>query len=229
MVPENVHTPFDNKREGRFFMRNRTYCGAAALILTLTLCVCTLADYAAACAGVRQGVLRLHITADSDAPEAQEVKLKVRDALLENGAEIFDGSVTAAEAEEKLEPYLADIEKTADAVLKENGCGYTARAYIVNEYFAAREYDGITLPAGRYTALRVALGTGEGKNWWCVMFPPLCLPAAAQPCDEAFAVFAGEGEHVVKAEKGYKVRFKLVELAERVLEKLREPDSGRRD
>ena len=213
-----------------FFLMNRTYCGIAALILTLTLCVCSFADYASACKNVREGVLRLHITADSDSAEAQEVKLKVRDALLESGARIFDGSVTAEEAEEKLTPYLADIEKTADEVLKKNGFEYSAKAYIVNEYFGVREYDGVTLPAGRYTALRVALGTGEGKNWWCVMFPPLCLPAAAADADnDVFAVFDGEGEHVVKPEGGYKIKFKLVEVAERVMERIRSSDFGIRN
>lgn len=201
---------------------NRTYCGIAALILTIALCVGGVADYVVACRNVREGVLRLHITADSDTEEAQEVKLKVRDALLESGAAIFNGSVTAEEAQERLEPYLADIEKTADGVLRENGFDYTARAYIVNEYFGVREYDDITLPAGCYTALRVALGSGEGKNWWCVMFPPLCLPAAsAKEKDDVFAVFSGNGERVVKAEGGYKVRFKLVEVAEKLMEKLR--------
>ena len=198
----------------------KTYCGIAALILAVALTVCSIGDYFTDCSEVRSGVLRLHITANSDSDADQTVKLMVRDALLKSGNEIFDGSVTAADAEEKLSPHLADIEKTACGVLKANGFDYGARAYIVNEYFDVREYDGVTLPAGNYTALRVALGSGEGKNWWCVMFPPLCLPAACED-DDAFAVFGGEGANVVKAQSGYKIKFKIVEAAERFMERLR--------
>lgn len=199
----------------------KTYCGMAALLVAIALTVCCITDYYRSCEEVRDGVLRLHITANSDSEEDQAVKLKVRDALLENGAGIFDGSVTAGDAAQRLSPRLRDMEKTADRVLAENGFAYSSRAYLVTEYFDTREYDGITLPAGKYTALRVALGTGEGKNWWCVMFPPLCLPAVTAADDDCFAVFAGDGAKVVKAENGYKIKFRIVETAERWLEKLR--------
>lgn len=199
----------------------KTYCGVAALLLTVTMVLCCIGDYSAACKNVREGVLRLHVTANSDSAEDQAVKLAVRDALLQSGSEIFDGSVTARDAREKLTPRLAEIEKTACGVLADNGFPYGARAYIVNEYFEARDYNGVTLPAGNYTALRVALGSGEGKNWWCVMFPPLCLPAACADDADAFAVFSGDGANVVKAANGYKIRFKIVESAEKLFEKIR--------
>ncbi len=205
----------------------KNFCGVSALVLTIALLISCLAGYFSDCGKVREGVLRLHITANSDSDEDQAVKLKVRDALLDGGAGIFDGSVTAAEAEEKLAPKLARMEEIADKVLAENGFEYTSRAYLVNEYFDVREYDGITLPAGEYTALRVALGSGTGKNWWCVMFPPLCIPAVTrQSDDEVFAVFRENGEHVVKAKGGYKVRFKIAEVAEKIIEKLRKTDDG---
>lgn len=200
----------------------KNFCGIAALLLSFCLIISGTAGYYSDCREVRENVLRLHITANSDSQADQAVKLKVRDALLQSGAEVFDGSVTAAEAEEKLVPELARLEEIADGVLKENGCDYTSRAYIVKEYFDEREYDGLTMPAGEYTALRVALGTGEGKNWWCVMFPPLCLPAAVKKTeDDVYTLFGENGARVVKAGNGYKVRFKIAEIAAEIIEMLR--------
>lgn len=202
------------------FVRRRPLAFSSVL-LVFTLIFCAVADFFVGCASVRENVLRLHVIASSDSAADQEVKLKVRDAVLENGAELFDGSVTAGQAEEKITPRLAEVEQTADRVLKENGFDYTASAMVVNEYFDVRQYGDLTLPAGKYHAVKIVLGEGRGQNWWCVMFPPLCLPAAEEKDEEAFAVFGGSNEKIVSGKKEYQIRFRIVEAAEKLLKRLR--------
>ena len=154
--------------------RTQKYLTAAcALLLALSLTLCAVADYFNACAEVRTQVLRLHVIANSDSAADQNVKLLVRDALLCSGEALFSGSVTARDATEAITPRLAALEEQANAVLAENGMTYGAAAALVNEYFPTRTYENVTLPAGRYTALKIVLGEGKGQNWWCVMFPPL--------------------------------------------------------
>lgn len=195
-------------------------CALCALLLAAALAVTGIAEAVSAGRQVRGGVLRLHVTADSDAPEAQAVKLKVRDALLERAACFYGEPATAEEAAALLAAHTDELAALAERVLRENGFDYGARAALVTEYFDARAYDGFTLPAGTYTALRVTLGSGGGKNWWCVMFPPLCLPAAfggADPDD----VFTDREKRVIAPAEGYVVRLKLAEVIGSWLERLR--------
>ena len=204
----------------RLFFR-RAPEAAAAVLLTAALTFSAFAQFFISCREVRGDVLRLHVVAASDSEADQAVKLQVRDAILAEGAAIFDGSVTAGEAERRLSPFLGRLQKTADRVLRENGFSYTSRATVVNEYFDTRAYDGVTLPAGRYQALKIVLGEGKGKNWWCVMFPPLCLPAVTAE-EDAYAVFSENGAHVVRGEPEYEIRFKIVELVEKAVDAIRE-------
>lgn len=193
---------------------------AAAVVLSAALALGSVTQYFIDCREVRGDVLRLHVIAASDSDADQAVKLLVRDAVLAEGAAVFDGSVTADEAQQRLAPFLSRLEKAADRVLRENDLPYSASAQLVNEYFDVRSYDGVTLPAGRYQALKIVLGEGKGQNWWCVMFPPLCLPAAGAE-DDAYAVFGGDGAHVVRGEPEYEIRFKLVEIVEKAVESVK--------
>lgn len=118
--------------------------------------------------------LRLHILANSDSEEDQEVKLRVRDAILE----LFEGGLgaqTKAEAYERMLAIGPEIQSAAERVLYENGCEQTVTLETGEFDFPERTYGEEIYPAGRYSALRVILGSGEGHNWWCVMFPPLCV------------------------------------------------------
>ncbi len=135
--------------------------------------------FSASCEEVQGEVLRLHIPANSDSDEDQAVKLRLRDALLERfGGELSEcGDLESARA--LAEDKIPEIERFANKFLAENGFSYGAKAELVEMYFTTREYERLILPAGHYTALRVTLGSGEGKNWWCVIFPQLCVPAAA--------------------------------------------------
>lgn len=180
------------------------------LVLSISLLLVCIIEYSADCREVRDGVLRLHILASSDNESDQNVKLLVRDALLESGSQVFEGSISADEAVEKITPEISFLEETANSVLRENGFDYKARVEITREYFATRQYEDVTLPAGEYTALKVVLGEGEGHNWWCVMFPPLCLPAASDMTEE-YCVFDDDGRRVIEGKSQYAVRFKIVE------------------
>ena len=121
--------------------------------------------------------LRIHVRADSNAVEAQEVKYAVRDKIVEYLTPLVAGYATQSEAVAGVTQNLDGIRKVADTALRENGYDYGASASVKSEYFPTRVYDGCTLPAGEYTALIVELGAGQGDNWWCVIYPPLCFSA----------------------------------------------------
>ena len=190
-------------------------------VICISLIICLISDGFSAAEDVRSDCLRLHILAYSDSPEDQRVKLLVRDALFCEGAEIFDGSKNADEACEKIIENAAFLEETANRVLAENGFSYKASISVEKEYFDTRQYDSVTLPAGEYTACKVILGEGDGQNWWCVMFPPMCLPVAENN-DDIYAVFGDNGASLVTQKNGYKIKFRLVELFEEVINYIRE-------
>ena len=135
---------------------------------------CSVGAFAYNCSRVRSDVLRMHVIANSDSDGDQALKLKVRDAVLERGAELFDGTVTADEAKAKIEPQKAELEAAAREVIEREGYDYPVSVNVVNEYFATRCYGDLTMPAGRYTAVKVVIGEGAGHNWCDV---PAAVPA----------------------------------------------------
>jgi len=172
---------------------------------------------------VKDDVVRLHILANSDSEIDQEVKLKVRDALLETNASILSDNVTKENAKEHFETSKEILLKTARETLKENCFDYDVEITLQEEYFETRTYEALTFPAGQYTALKVVLGDGEGKNWWCVMFPPLCVPAAdGIETNENTADYLTEsGEKIVNGGNKYIVKFKFLEIYEELRNKLK--------
>lgn len=150
---------------------------AAAVFAALTGC----AEAAAPCAADPYSALRLHIIADSDSAAAQEAKLAVRDAVLACVRERFARVSTRDEAEEALKALGSEIEAAARAVLISRGMDDNVQLMLGDFDFPDREYGGIVYPAGRYRALRLLIGSGGGRNWWCVMFPPLCIINDAEP------------------------------------------------
>lgn len=170
------------------------------------------AHFEAACDDLRQNVLRLHIIANSDSEADQAVKLLVRDKILEESSDIFAGEIDLKGAEEKAAEQIGEFCETADRVLSENGFSYGANAEIGDSYFETREYEDFTLPAGNYRSLIIRLGKAEGKNWWCVIFPAVCIPAAGEASlsDSTSDTSAQIAEHPQK----YVMRFKTVEIYE---------------
>ncbi len=123
-------------------------------------------------------LVRLHVLAHSDSAPDQALKLKVRDAVLTEASRWTATAPDAAAASDALCLHLGAIQSAADAVLAREGSSQTAAVTVTDDWFPIREYADFTLPAGRYRTLKVTLGAGEGHNWWCVVFPALCLPAA---------------------------------------------------
>lgn len=167
------------------------------------------------CAQVRQEVLRLHVLANSDSPEDQALKLRVRDRILAETGDAFDRADSLSDARETAARSLSAVERAARAALDEAGSGEPVRAEVVRMFFDTRVYDGFTMPAGWYDALRVVIGEGKGHNWWCVLYPPLCI-SAAEKLPEELRRFSAEERALLESEPRYAVRFFLVELAEKI-------------
>ena len=166
--------------------------------------------FAAESADIRAKTLRLHILANSDTEEDQALKLAVRDRIIAETDELFSASAEREDAKEQIRQRMPQIQRIAmDEV---SGYGYSVNIEFVNMFFTTRTYDGVTLPAGKYDALRVVIGAGEGQNWWCVLYPPLCLPSASGGVIDD-VLDEGERE-VVESSPKYEVRFKVVELWE---------------
>lgn len=173
---------------------------------------------------IEHEVLRMHILANSDAEYDQNLKLKVRDRLLENSDVIFAGCESLEEMKVKANENLSEINDIVLEVIHENGYNYTAQTQLVNMEFDTREYGDITMPSGKYDALRVTIGEAEGHNWWCVMYPPLCIPAAEKvESDEKTAedYFDAEELDIMKNPEKYEVRFKCVEMFKELKSKIK--------
>ncbi len=176
------------------------------------------AKFESDCKGIKDSVLRLHVIAASDSREDQELKLKVRDRILTAGSELFSGSVTTNQAAEILESEQAYLSAVAEEVCRAEGKNYSVKVETCKDRFPTKTYENVTLPAGEYTAVKVIIGEGKGHNWWCVMFPPMCLPAAESET-EIGDVLNGNEMKIVTANPKYEVRFKIVEWYESLKEK----------
>ena len=120
-------------------------------------------------------IIRLHILANSDRAEDQTLKLKVRDTILTAVSELFSDATDRTEAENILRKNLPLLESTANQILKNSNSPYTATVTLTKEPYPTRVYENYTLPAGTYTSLRILIGEAEGQNWWCILFPKLCI------------------------------------------------------
>lgn len=160
--------------------------------------------------GVYRDVIRLHILAASDSPGDQADKLAVRDAILRDWGASLSGAATVSEAEATARNNLPAMERTARETLTARGCDEPVRVTLTRERYPRRDYGTFSLPAGEYLSLRVLIGEAAGHNWWCVLYPPLCLDAAAAG-DEPLS----DAEWDLMTENGaghYTVRFRILEL-----------------
>lgn len=152
-------------------------------------------------------VIRFHVVANSDSEADQSVKLQIRDAVNAYLQPILEEIPTAQEAKAWLEAHLQELKAVADEVLTENGFSETTDVTLQKEAFTTRGYDTFTMPAGVYDALRITVGDGQGQNWWCVVFPRLCLPAVSEGFEDT-AAGAGFSDSLTGALEGeYQVRF----------------------
>ena len=162
---------------------------------------------------IYRDTVRLHILANSDSEEDQELKLKIRDRLLEKYGTMLRLAESKENAVDRLTELEGDIKNDVNLWIKESGSDYECEVTLGIEWYETREYDEFTLPCGYYTSARILLGEGDGKNWWCVMYPPLCLDLATEdaPADDAVLGYTKE-EYTLITKQGYNVKFKILEL-----------------
>ena len=161
-------------------------------------------------------VIRLHVIANSDSEEDQALKLKVRDAILKKVSGYTEGCVDRNEAEAEIAAHTDEIKAEAEKTLRENGCGLAVTVKLGTENYPTREYGDVRLPAGDYCSLRVMIGEAEGKNWWCVLFPPLCTGAASASEKLISAGFTPDEVRILTDSDSpeYILKFRILEILE---------------
>lgn len=172
---------------------------------------------------LQDNLIRLHIIANSDSADDQNIKLMVRDAVLEE-----TGKKMETQGRAEIIKNLDEIEKTANRILAENGFEYTADAVYGKFAFPKKEYGGMTLPSGEYYGVRVILGNGAGHNWWCVMYPPLCVAEEGSVfADDKARTLLKESlsdqsyELVTQSGRDVVVKFKAVEMVQELRQKIK--------
>ena len=166
---------------------------------------------------IYESVVRLHVLANSDSDEDQALKLKVRDAVLAHTSPKVIDSTSREEAIKILQEEIEELEKIAEEVVREQGYDYAVEVTLTLEEYPTRNYESMSFPSGEYVSLRVLIGDAEGQNWWCVLFPPLCLSAASEKAEneDAFiAVGLNSEQYKIITETEdtkYYLRFKILE------------------
>ena len=177
-------------------------------------CIISMTGFCSVCENLQKDIFRLHILANSDSTQDQQLKLKVRDGILDCTAEIFKDCKNREQAIETAEKNLDVIKEKCREVISENGFDYGVEVYTTKMDFNTRVYENFTLPAGKYDALRIVIGNGKGHNWWCMIYPSLCLPSAQKNKPE-YSLDAPEME-VISNQERYEVKFRLVEIFENI-------------
>ena len=190
------------------------------VLFSIYVFICAFSYANAVSTNISNSVFRLHVIANSDTKEDQNLKYLVRDALIEYMNSISNKCISRKEAISIAESHKDDFYKIANQVIRDNGYNYDVNINIGNFAFPTKNYGDISLPAGYYDALRVEIGNANGQNWWCVMFPPMCLPAAVAETELSDVLEKDEVEIVEGGEK-YKLKFKIVEIYENLAGKFK--------
>lgn len=159
------------------------------------------------------GIIRLHVIANSNSDEDQEIKLTIRDQILSLTEQMYPDQATLTEIDAILSQELSSIEQVSETYSN----GYPVTAELCEVWFPTKDYEAFSLPAGNYHSLQITIGEGEGENWWCVAYPPLCVGAASQTVDQAVEVgaFSPEQRDMITGD-GYVLKFKSIELLENI-------------
>lgn len=187
-------------------------------VLIITLLLSVLPTDAEA--NIYEDTIRLHILANSDSKEDQALKISVRDGLLLEYGERLRSAGSFEGAAQLAENLLSEIESFAEELINAEGYEYNVTAILSEEWYETRDYDDFSLPCGIYTSLRILIGEGKGKNWWCVMYPPLCTELACEdaPADDGFIDYTKEELILISGSK-YNLKFKILEDLSRVFSK----------
>lgn len=182
---------------------------ACALLAAFVWCGTVIADRQR----LNEELIRLHVVANSDSADDQELKLLVRDAIIASLRQALADVQDTEQAKEYLQENLPKLQELANKTLDTAGSVQRAVVTLCREGFPTREYDTFSLPAGLYEALRVTIGDGEGKNWWCVVFPSLCVPQTSQGFSDtaAGAGFPDALSGALTGEEPYQIRFYLLD------------------
>lgn len=194
------------------------WAAALALLLTLLISAFYLHGASGQQAALAKKMVRLHVLANSDSEQDQERKLLVKDAVFARTEELLCQAEDQRQAEALLADALPELERLAEETLRENGSTETVAAELTDADFFTRYYDGFTLPAGEYRALRIVIGEGKGQNWWCVVYPPLCSAGEETLTDAAARAGLTEAElRLIQSGEGrYLLRFRSLELLQRL-------------
>ena len=168
---------------------------------------------------IYDSVLRLHVLANSDSEGDQALKLSVRDAILADTAHLFADCKSRDEASAVVSENLPLLQMSAERAISEAGYSYPVRIELGEEEYPTKNYESACFPAGEYLSLRVLIGEGEGQNWWCVLFPPLCVSAASESDGSVEVGLYGDQYAIVTETEDikYKIRFKLLEAIEKAV------------
>ena len=194
----------------RSFMQKRTLALVLLIVSALTVSVCAALQVQQQ--RMSEKIIRLHVVANSDSSADQAIKLHVRDAVLTAARQALQG---AGDPQQAIAQALPQLEAAANAALAAQGSRETARVSFRRELFPTRDYDTFSLPSGVYRSLRVTIGAGGGHNWWCVIFPSLCVPATADgfvQAAEAGGFTRAEIGLMTQADEGYVLKFRSLEL-----------------
>ena len=192
------------------------------LALFVACLVCTALWAEATQVRLASQVIRLHVLDNSDSEEDQALKLEVRDRVLETTSALLAGETEPQASAVLLNQHLDDIAQTAAQEISAQGHDDRVEVRLEQTWFPTRQYQGISLPAGNYLALRVLIGAAEGHNWWCVVFPNLCLPAVSERALEASTLTPGQISLLQEEETSYVFRFKALELWQSLKHRLME-------
>lgn len=187
----------------------------SALIAFVLAVIYSVIPFQAVCAEIPNDVFRFHILANSDTEEDQALKLKVRDKVLEKTKILFDTANSKSDAEKFVKANLDTIEEIAQNEVYKNGYSYPVKAEIVNMHFDTRYYESYTLPAGMYVALRITIGNAKGHNWWCVMYPSICISTVDEGKEKAKTALSDDEYSVVTDDK-VEYKFFIVELFQKI-------------
>lgn len=210
--------PAHNLFERQVFILNKAIKLFVPLFLVFVFIFTYITPFIKTSESISQDVFRLHILANSDSQEDQALKLKVRDDILNESQYMFNSCNSMDEIIEKCSRNLDFFRKTAKKCIEKNGYDYDVNVYIDEEYFNTREYENITLPGGIYNALKIEIGEAKGHNWWCVMFPAICLSSVTD--DEINEILTDEEIELIHSNNKYEIRFKIVEVYEKIKSKL---------
>lgn len=187
----------------------------SAIIAFVLTVIYSVIPFQAVCAEIPNDVFRFHILANSDSEEDQVLKLKVRDKVLEKTKILFDTANSKSDAEEFVKANLETIEKIAQNEVYKNGYNYPVKAEVVNMHFDTRYYESYTLPSGMYDALRITIGNAKGHNWWCVMYPSICISTVDEGKSRAKNALSDDEYSVVTDDK-VEYKFFIVELFQKI-------------